>query len=114
MFTGIGPLRTVNAQINLRLFIAIPVLTAYSVDPDQTPHFAASDLGLYYLPMSFLWDVRHTWIKARIVFSLTCLHVQMYCFCAQFSDTLTFYMYHACTKNCRGPLNYLWMYIRTP
>ena len=28
-----------------------------SVDPDQTPRFATSDLGLYCLPMSLLWDV---------------------------------------------------------
>ena len=27
-----------------------------SVDPDQTPRSAASDLGLTVLPMSFLWD----------------------------------------------------------
>ena len=30
-----------------------------SVDPDQTPHSAASDLGLHCLPMSLLWDTRH-------------------------------------------------------
>ena len=28
-------------------------LNANSVDPDQMPHSAASDLGLYCLPMSF-------------------------------------------------------------
>ena len=27
-----------------------------SVDPDQTQHFAASDLGLHCLLMSLLWD----------------------------------------------------------
>ena len=34
-----------------------PVCMANSVDPDQTPHFAASDLGLYYLqrPIIILW-----------------------------------------------------------
>ena len=30
----------------------------HSLDPDQMPHSAASDLGLHCLPMSFLWDVR--------------------------------------------------------
>ena len=29
--------------------IAGPVISANSVDPDQTPHSAASDLGLHYL-----------------------------------------------------------------
>ena len=44
----------------LLLFITEnPVLNAISVDPDQTPRSAAYDLGLYYLPMSLLWDTRH-------------------------------------------------------
>ena len=25
------------------------------VDPDQMPHYVASDLGLHYLPMTLLW-----------------------------------------------------------
>ena len=29
-------------------------LNAKSVDPDQTPHNEASDLGLHYLPVSLL------------------------------------------------------------
>ena len=33
-------------------FIAIPVLNANSVVPDQMPRYAASDLGLYCLLMS--------------------------------------------------------------
>ena len=32
----------------------IPVFNANSVDPDQTPQNAASDLGLHCLPMSLL------------------------------------------------------------
>ena len=32
-------------------------------DPDQTPHFAASDLGLHYLTVSLFWDARHKWIN---------------------------------------------------
>ena len=35
-------------------FTEIPVFNANSVDPDQTPHSAASDLGLHCLPMSLL------------------------------------------------------------
>ena len=38
---------------------------ANSVDPDQTPHSAASDLGLHCLPMSPLWDARHKWVKDK-------------------------------------------------
>ena len=34
-----------------------------SVDPDQTPQNAASDLCLHYLPMSLLWDARLKWVK---------------------------------------------------
>ena len=30
-------------------------LIANSGDPDQTPHSAASDLGLHCLPITFLW-----------------------------------------------------------
>ena len=41
----------------------IPVFNANSVDPDQTPHAVASDMGLHYLPASFLWDTRHKWVK---------------------------------------------------
>ena len=37
----------------------MPVINANSVDPDQTPHSAASELGLHCLPMSHLWDARH-------------------------------------------------------
>ena len=41
----------------------IPGLNVNSVDPVQTPQFAASDLGLHGLPMSLLWDARHEWVK---------------------------------------------------
>ena len=34
-----------------------------SVDHDQTPRSAASDLGLYCLPKSLLWDARLKWVK---------------------------------------------------
>ena len=32
---------------------------ANSVEPDRTPRVAASDLGLHYLLMSHLYDIRH-------------------------------------------------------
>ena len=38
-------------------------LNANSVDPDQMPQNAASDLDLHCLPMSLLWDARHKWVK---------------------------------------------------
>ena len=45
-------------------FTEIPVLNANSVDPDQTPRSAASDLGLHCLPMSRLWDARLKWVNS--------------------------------------------------
>ena len=47
----------------MSFFTESPVLNGNSVDPDQTPRFMASNLGLHCLPMSFLWDARHKWIK---------------------------------------------------
>ena len=35
----------------LQFIIEIPVPAANSVEPDQTPHFAESDLGLHCLPI---------------------------------------------------------------
>ena len=45
------------------VFIEMPVFSANNVDPDQTPHSAASDLGLLCLPMSHLWDAWHKWVN---------------------------------------------------
>ena len=38
-------------------------LNANIVEPDQTPCYAVSDLGLHCLPMSLLWDARLKWVK---------------------------------------------------
>ena len=38
----------------LQCFMEILVINANSVDPDQTPHSAASDLGLHCLPVALL------------------------------------------------------------
>ena len=38
-------------------------LNANSVDPDERLHIAASDLGLYCLPMFLLWYARLKWVK---------------------------------------------------
>ena len=47
----------------LSYFIEIPAFSANSVDPDQTPRSAASDLGQHCLPMSILWDARYKYVK---------------------------------------------------
>ena len=40
-------------------------LFANSEDPDQTPHFAASDLGMHCLPVTILGVSRLQWVKFR-------------------------------------------------
>ena len=50
----------------LSFIVEILVLNANSVDPNQTPCSAASDLGLHYLPMVLLWDARHTWFNLSV------------------------------------------------
>ena len=47
----------------LPCFVVISIFNANSVDPDQTPQYAASDLGLRCLPVSLLWDTRHKWVN---------------------------------------------------
>ena len=42
-------------------FIEIPAPNVNSVDSDQTPRSAASDLGLHCLPKSLLGEARHKW-----------------------------------------------------
>ena len=45
-------------------FVEIPELNANGLDPDQTPHDAAFDLGLNCFPMSLLWDARRKWVNS--------------------------------------------------
>ena len=45
-------------------------LFANSGDPDQTSHFAASDLGLHCLPDTRLGVSSPQWVKERICFPL--------------------------------------------
>ena len=40
-------------------------LFANSGDPDQTPHSAASDLGLHCLPITLLGVFRLQWVKKK-------------------------------------------------
>ena len=58
------------------IFCRISELNANSIDPDQTPHSAASDLGLYCLPMSLLWDARFKWVNSLPIFVVNCEQVQ--------------------------------------
>ena len=55
--------RSSDSFFIIKIFYRIPVFFANSVDPDQTPQTAASDLGLHCLPMSLLRDARQKWIK---------------------------------------------------
>ena len=62
--TGPFPVERVSGNfLVLPCFIEIHVFNANSVDPDQTPYSVASDLGLYCLPVSLIWDARHKWVK---------------------------------------------------
>ena len=47
----------------MSIFEEYGVFNANSVVPDQTPHSAASDLGLHCLPMPLLWDARRKLAK---------------------------------------------------
>ena len=58
--------RAVKPQTKHKLlscFIEIPIFNANSIDPNQTPHSMASDLGLHCLPMLLLWDVKLKWVN---------------------------------------------------
>ena len=50
-------------------------LFANSEDPDQTPHFAASDLGLHCLPNTLLGVCRLQWVKESSVKPCECSDV---------------------------------------
>ena len=65
---SISSSRGVWLVLFLPCFIEIPVFNANSVNPDQMPQFAASDLGLHCLLMSFLLDARHKWANTGVFF----------------------------------------------
>ena len=52
----------------------IPVVDANRIDPDQTPRFAASDLGLHSLPKTILWNAGHKWVKIVINLATHCAY----------------------------------------
>ena len=49
------------------------MFNANNEEPDQTPHKAASDLGLHCLPMSLLWNGL-TIFNLFVTFLLALLH----------------------------------------
>ena len=68
LWTGPFPIQGVSGKfLLLSYFIEISKLDANSVDPDQTPHSAASEQGLHCLPMSLLGDTRHKWVNHKNV-----------------------------------------------
>ena len=64
LWTGPFPIQGVYGQFSLLIFfVDISIFKAISVDPDQTPRHAASDLDLHCLPMSLLRDARLKWVN---------------------------------------------------
>ena len=49
-------------------------MLAHNVDPDQTPCYVASDLGLHCLPMAHLMVSRKEWIKYSIIIYIVAPH----------------------------------------
>ena len=47
-------LRVVGSILSLLFYCWWNILLANSVDPDQTPYYVASDLGLHCLPVTLL------------------------------------------------------------
>ena len=41
------------------------IMSANRIAPDGTPRFAASHLGLFYLPMSHKKDARLIWVNIK-------------------------------------------------
>ena len=50
--------RGVWSVLLLLFYFCWKILLANNVDPDQMPHYMASDLGLHCLPMTLLWVSR--------------------------------------------------------
>ena len=55
--------RGVWSFLSLLFYFLWKILLVSNVDPDQTPHHVASDLGLHCLPMTLLQFSRKEWVK---------------------------------------------------
>ena len=66
--------------------ILIEIIDANSGDPDQTPLFAASDLGLYCLPMSHKKDARLIMVNTvqnhNVKIQIHDRECMVFCFCS--------------------------------
>ena len=59
-------------------FLYVPILNANTVDSDQTPQSAASDMGLHSLPMFILWDARHKWVNVGTETQTDTIQIDVY------------------------------------
>ena len=56
-FKGVG------SAVSHLFYLEWKILLANTVDPNQTPHYVASDLGLHCLPMTPIRVTRSEWVK---------------------------------------------------
>ena len=71
--------RRVSGQfLSIPCFLEISVFNANIVDPDQTPHCVASDLGLRCLLMFLLGGTRHNWfnVSGVYMYNINCQNYQ--------------------------------------
>ena len=57
IFRGIGSIFSFSFHFSMK------IMSANRIAPDGTPHFAASHMGLFCLPMSHKKDARLIWVK---------------------------------------------------
>ena len=62
---SVSILRVSGVIIHFYFIFGKKILYANIEDPDQTPRFAASDLGLHCLPLSQNWNARLIWVKDK-------------------------------------------------
>ena len=48
------------------------ILLANSEDPDQMPHYMASDLGLHYFSTTLLWVCGKEWVNCSVQLGTQC------------------------------------------
>ena len=57
----------VSSILSLLFYFCRKILFANNVDPDQMPHYVASDQGLHCLPMTLLRVSRLKWVKKTLI-----------------------------------------------
>ena len=63
LWTELFPVSGYLVSFSYSCYIEIPMFNANSIDPDQMLQYAASDLGLHWLPIILLWVSRLKWVK---------------------------------------------------